>query len=186
MQVEEVYALDSLQDLTLSNGENYGLIFLFKWKEETDNRPICVDANTEDLFFARQIVQNACATQAILGVLMNAEGLDIGEQLGELKAFTYSLDPESKGLAIGNYDPVRIAHNEFARADPFVADDDEDKKKRRSGETEDAYHFIAYVPFRGSVYELDGLKVRTVHIHFSIHVAVYASINAIFRRAAAY
>lgn len=158
---EEIFSLDMLGDLGDRNGELYGLIFLFKYTEEFDQRPLS-DANTEEIFFARQVVQNACATQAILGVLMNAEGLDIGEQLGELKSFTQSLDPESKGLAIGNYEPVRLAHNAFARADPFIQDDDD--KKRRSGETEDAFHFIAYIPFRGCIYEVDGLKAGPIKL----------------------
>ena len=49
----------------------FGFIFLFKWTKNNDSKePLTM--YDEDLFFARQIVNNACATQAILSVLLNA------------------------------------------------------------------------------------------------------------------
>jgi len=150
--VEEIYSLDQEEEET--SRETFGLIFLFKWRREVDNRPTATDANSEDLIFAKQIVQNACATQAILSVLLNADSLDLGANslLSNLKSFTSHLDPESRGMVIGSSDPIRLAHNSFARAEPFLQEDD-DPKDTRSRESEDVFHFIAYVPFRGSVYE---------------------------------
>lgn len=46
------------------------------------------------------------------------------------------------------------AHNSFARSDPFEHTRDPDDER----EKEDAYHFIAYIPIEGELYELDGLK----------------------------
>eukprot|EP01035_Chromulina_nebulosa_P018293 gene18293-23974_t len=66
-----------------------------------------------------------------------------------------NIDSESKGIAIGESNEIRLAHNSFARPDIISQDDIQKNKSRR---TEDAYHFIAYVPFQGKVYELDGLK----------------------------
>lgn len=84
---------------------------------------------------------------------MNSSEIDLGERLSEFKAFTLAFDSECKGLAISNSDMIREAHNSFARSDPFVLDD----SKAPTGKG-DAHHFIAFVPFQGSVYELDGLK----------------------------
>lgn len=96
MKVEELYDLDSL---ATSDKTVYGLIFLFKWRSEREERPV---ANVPGLFFARQVITNACATQAILSVLLNAENIDLGEVLGSFKAFTSDFPPELRGEAIGN------------------------------------------------------------------------------------
>lgn len=149
-EVEEILSLDYLEG---RKEKSHGLIFLFKWRSEVDDRPI-LDPIESPVYFARQIVKNACATQAILGVLLNAEGVDLGGMLGDFKAFTSEIDSESKGIAIGNMDTLREAHNSFARPEPFL----EEQSDKDTDEKGDAFHFIAYVPCFGGVYEIDGLK----------------------------
>jgi len=158
VMVSEVYDLEGLGGPPPFGGdprETYGLIFLFKWKAQREDRPV---ADVPGLFFAKQTVSNACATQAILSVLLNAENVDLGDVMTSFKSFTQDFPPDLRGEAIGSCAPLREAHNSFARPEPFeiqtkVAQDDDD-----------VFHFIGYVPYKGCVYELDGLKKGPIEL----------------------
>ncbi|GFR45500.1 hypothetical protein Agub_g6886 [Astrephomene gubernaculifera] len=147
VQVEELWSLDQLKELS----PVYGLVFLFKWKKETERRQAAPDAG--HVFFAKQVITNACATQAILSILLNCPELDLGSELSNFREFVADFDPTMKGLAISNSDVIRSVHNSFAPAHSLLPDDDKDDE--RGG---DAYHFISYVPVAGQLFELDGLQ----------------------------
>lgn len=72
----------------------YGVIFLFKYptSEKPSEKPkdgTYDRTATANLFFANQVIQNACGTQALLSVLLNKdEEVDIGPQLQEFREFT--------------------------------------------------------------------------------------------------
>jgi ubiquitin carboxyl-terminal hydrolase L5 len=176
VQVEELWDLSNLESLN-RRFHLHGLIFLFKYRTDIDATSALAVENVdapESLFFASQVITNACATQAILGVLLNvetfrnedggskdAEGKEreqtIGETLTELKQFTADFPPELKGLALSNSEKIRAAHNTFARPEPIV---DEGKRAAKNGD--EVYHFVAFVHHGGRMWELDGLKPKPV------------------------
>lgn len=179
VEVSEIWGLD---DACLPQ-QSYGLIFLFKWignkgddnKQEEKGGNDSQDNNQEfpkmipgpvlsetypSLFFANQTVMNACATQAILSIVLNITPpstlptFTLGPTLTSFKEFTMPLDPMLRGDVVGSNDVIREAHNAFTRNDPFVSEGNNDK----GGKKEDVYHFISYVSSSGLVWELDGLK----------------------------
>lgn len=76
----------------------YGLIFLFKWRHEKDERPVDTSSDSAKVFFANQVINNACATQAILSVLLNCPQLELGQELTNFREFTADFTPELKGV----------------------------------------------------------------------------------------
>ncbi|CAH0383811.1 unnamed protein product [Bemisia tabaci] len=134
----------------------HGLIFLFKLVHQTDEQSgsIVRDSRLEKMFFAQQVINNACATQAILSILLNCKHPDValGTTLTNFKEFCSDFDPHMKGLALSNSQDIRSVHNSFAPQTLFELD------SKLPSKEEDAYHFVSYIPLEGRLYELDGLK----------------------------
>lgn len=87
-------------------------------------------------------------------MLLNKEGeIEIGQQLKDFKEFTTGFPAEFRGEALSNSELIRDVHNSFAKSSPFV-----DETQRMATEDDDVYHFIAYTPINGVLYELDGLQ----------------------------
>ncbi|KAK8922424.1 Ubiquitin carboxyl-terminal hydrolase isozyme L5 [Metarhizium anisopliae] len=132
---------------------------------------------------------NACATVALLNIVMNADNLDLGERLQSFKESTKDLCTALRGHSISSNKFIRKIHNSFTRrmdqlnADLCLENDVSDsmkkkmsrkagKQKRNSNKTsleEYGYHFIAYVPSGGFVWELDGLRSNPLKLGETIH-----------------
>ncbi|XP_043217844.1 ubiquitin carboxyl-terminal hydrolase isozyme L5-like [Amphibalanus amphitrite] len=152
-QVEEVWSMDD--EMFSKLRPVHGLVFLFKWVPDStvEGTPV-QDSRLDNIFFAKQVINNACATQAILSVLMNTNHPDVelSSTLTELRDFTAGFDPATRGLALSNSDVIRTVHNSFARQTLFELDN------RAATKDDDVYHFVSYIPLSGRLYELDGLK----------------------------
>ncbi|KAI0964988.1 ubiquitin carboxyl-terminal hydrolase [Xylaria arbuscula] len=168
VQFEELLTLEPDELETLQ--PVHGVIFLFKYPTDrpyaATDKPLdgTFDHDAaERIFFAAQTIQNACGTQALLSVLLNKDnkesdssdsGVDIGTPLREFRDFTMVLPPEFRGEALSNSELIRDVHNSFAKSSPFV----DETQRASGGESEDAFHFVAYTPIDGTLYELDGLQ----------------------------
>ncbi|CAG8515776.1 6273_t:CDS:10 [Ambispora gerdemannii] len=151
-------------------GEVYGLIFLFKLSMEIDKSGEEFDDDEELLrvYFANQVIDNACATQALLNIVLNCEQIELGNDLNEFKDFTRDFKPPLKGLAMTNTNKFRENHNRFVRFQEDLDLVEVEKPKRKSkgddldiyiweDDDGDVFHYTGYVPVNGSVFELDGL-----------------------------
>ncbi|KZZ99388.1 ubiquitin carboxyl-terminal hydrolase 2 [Moelleriella libera RCEF 2490] len=161
VQFEELFELEASELTALQ--PVYGVIFLFKYPtDEPYVRPdgpidgVFDHAASERIFFAAQTIQNACATQALLSVVMNRgdDMQDIGDAMLNFRDFTMPLPPEFRGEALSNSDLIREVHNSFAKSSPFA----DETQKDDDAAAEDAFHFIAYTAVNGTLYELDGLQ----------------------------
>ncbi|KAI6244182.1 Ubiquitin carboxyl-terminal hydrolase [Aphelenchoides fujianensis] len=147
VQVEELYTLDfeQLNDFK----PVYGLIFLFKYRPGEEHGGKLVE-NGKDVYFAQQVINNACATQAIVNLLLNLDRskITLGPILENFRAFSEDLDPASRGLCLSNSQEIRTVHNSFARANFLEIEEPKTGKG-------DAFHFITY---------LDGLKPAPIDL----------------------
>lgn len=152
MQVEELYMLDELLFEQLR--PIHGLIFLFKWVQESPKKSdLLKTAGSKDTYFAKQVIHNACATQAIVNILLNVkhEDLELGETLTSFKEFSQGFDPMLRGQCLSNCEVIRNVHNSFARNELF------ETFGRKAEKEEDVFHFVGYLPINGRLIELDGL-----------------------------
>ncbi|CAJ0647304.1 10920_t:CDS:10 [Entrophospora sp. SA101] len=104
------------------------------------------EKSPKNVFFANQVLDNACATLAVLNIVMNCQKLTLSDDLQKFKEFCWDFSPTMKGFAITNVPKFREIHNSVAR---------------RSFNN---YHYIAYVPVDGKIYQLDGLYPDPVKI----------------------
>lgn len=113
VKVQEVYSLDE-EMLAILPQPVHALIFLFRYRE-TDNQQQENGSCPPDVWFANQTPEYACASFALLNIVNNVPGLDLGTELQKFRDFTMGMDPLSRGDAVDDFDFVKRIHNSFAR-----------------------------------------------------------------------
>jgi ubiquitin carboxyl-terminal hydrolase L5 len=123
---------------------------------------------------------------------MNAPQVQLGDRLEQFKESTKNLDTALRGYSLSSNTFIRRIHNSLIRrmdqlnADlaleyaasqprqkkPKTASKKSRKKKKDEEEddSENAFHFVAYVPADGQVWELDGLQKKPHKIGRPPHV----------------
>ncbi|WWC59225.1 uncharacterized protein I303_101775 [Kwoniella dejecticola CBS 10117] len=166
LQVDDLYSLDEATLSTLK--PIHALIFLFKYVEPSasdaeGSSGVEVDPLDNGVWFANQVINNSCGTVAALNAVMNIpaqasqytdESIELGEELGNLREFGAGMESLDLGHLISSSPHIREVHNSFSKSSPFSMDPSAFPDR----EKEDAYHFIAYLPINGILYELDGLR----------------------------
>ncbi|KZO98790.1 hypothetical protein CALVIDRAFT_534867 [Calocera viscosa TUFC12733] len=157
--VDDLWSLDD-PGLLASLQPIHALIFLFKWLGGEEGEGELQGGGRYDAefpgFFAHQVVNNACATIAVLNGVFNVPSIPMGADLTQLREFSAGMDPLMSGYSITNSSAVRNAHNALSSSanSPFSID----PSLYDQNEKEDAYHFVVYVPVAAQLYELDGLR----------------------------
>ncbi|KAI1486066.1 cysteine proteinase [Biscogniauxia mediterranea] len=180
-KVQEVFGLDesTLDDLPKPV---HGLIFLYQYTDADGSHGTRQDC-PDNLWFGNQTTANACATVALMNILMNAQGVEFGPELQQFKEATKSLPSPHRGHALDTNDFIRVIHNSVARRTDLVSEDllldnkfemAEKRRKmsllkkkmayrrvtRKKADRETSFHYIAYVPVDGQVWELDGFETK--------------------------
>ncbi|KAF3907400.1 hypothetical protein ABW21_db0202869 [Orbilia brochopaga] len=130
IQFEELLALEP--DFLKQLWPVYGVIFLFKYQIGQNKSEAPIDGQLEPDAPNRMFFANQTIQNACAtqAILPNFGLPDA------CKIYT-----------------IRDVHNSFSRSNPFV-----DEGTRKATEDDDLYHFIAYTPVQGVLYELDGLQ----------------------------
>ncbi|KAK0610459.1 hypothetical protein B0T17DRAFT_500476 [Bombardia bombarda] len=181
-KIQEIFTLD---DVAILPDPVYGLIFLFEYLED-DN--VKASEASQNVWFANQTTNNACATVALFNIIMNAGDLALGAKLAKFKQESSDMSPPLRGNFLSNSSWIREAHNSFARrldllnAALALSNSVEDSKKKRrktasSKSTSNrkykwktkpaadvAFHYIAFVPVGQSVWQIDGLAASPRYI----------------------
>ncbi|KAI0764159.1 cysteine proteinase [Trametes elegans] len=118
LEITELYSVEPFETDHLNP---YGLIFCYLCDDDVNDRS---DVDSEDeledpdarsIWFANQLSSDACASQAILNVLLNCKGVNVGPALREFAVETEEMSPVMRGLAVSNLPLIREAHNSLAR-----------------------------------------------------------------------
>eukprot|EP01019_Chilodonella_uncinata_P003659 GABU01004540.1.p2 GENE.GABU01004540.1~~GABU01004540.1.p2 ORF type:complete len:147 (+),score=28.54 GABU01004540.1:300-740(+) len=116
--VEEVYDLDDRAYLE-SLGRIYGFIFLFRFTKQTEPRA-CLTHYDKDLFYAKQVITNACGTQALLSVVLNVPELQLGQELAGFKDFCQHIGAQALLSVVLNVPELQLGQ-ELAGFKDFVS-----------------------------------------------------------------
>ncbi|KAF2099999.1 cysteine proteinase [Rhizodiscina lignyota] len=174
-RVQEVLCLD---DETLNGLPKpiHGIIFLFRFcdlDEEQEEQEV-----SNQVWFANQRVQNACASVALLNLVMNIPNVELGKHISRFKDSTKDMSPTERGRAVAEFAFVRQAHNSWARKSDMLYQDlafknefdkakryrnrgtkaRNNKKKKPEEDDTNGFHFIAFMPASGEIWRMDGME----------------------------
>lgn len=88
LEVVEIY---DIEPWAVDHLRPRGLFFCFLWHKDHHRPSDFKDPAAERVWFANQLIDDACASQAILNVALNCPDIDIGEDLKNFRLETESM-----------------------------------------------------------------------------------------------
>ncbi|XP_059155631.1 ubiquitin carboxyl-terminal hydrolase-like isoform X2 [Physella acuta] len=106
----------------------------------------------KDLYYTKQTIDNACGTVALVHALANNQDQINFDDTKHFKTFlelTSSLNPDERAKFLEEDNKMGAAHDDCAQEGDTQAPSLDEKVKS---------HFVTFVHFNGTLYELDGRK----------------------------
>jgi hypothetical protein len=135
VKVNEVWSLDD-NDMAMLPQPVHGLIFLFRY-QATDKTKLETEC-PKQVWYAEQVPDFACATFALLNIVNNIPGLELGQELRAFKQRTQDMTPRHRGDAIDDFTFVKRIHNSFSRDEDLLNADSHLKEKLTRARKEQA------------------------------------------------
>jgi len=82
-----------IEPLAVDHLNPRGLIFCFLWHKDTHRPADFDDPAAEHVWFANQLIDDACASHAILNVVLNCPDVELGEELKMFRRETEKMSP---------------------------------------------------------------------------------------------
>jgi hypothetical protein len=117
VKVHEVWGMDD-NDMAMIPQPVHALIFLFRY-QATDKAKLETEC-PKQVWYAEQVPDFACASFALLNIINNIPGLEMGQQLRTFKQRTQEMTPRLRGDAIDEFTFVKQIHNSFARDEDLL------------------------------------------------------------------
>lgn len=96
----EVVEMYDIEPWAVDHLNPRGLIFCFLWRKDSHRPTEFDDPAAERVWFANQLSDDACASHAILNVVLNCPDIDIGSNLRMFKQDTENMSPVVCGTFI--------------------------------------------------------------------------------------
>ncbi|POS76476.1 ubiquitin carboxyl-terminal hydrolase, family 1 [Diaporthe helianthi] len=109
IKVTELFSVDDVDYLPQPV---LGFVLLCKYAHEDDED---TEEAPKSLWFANQTMANGCATVALLNILMNSPGVQLGDKLTDFKKTTQDLPSFQRGYLLESEASMRTIHNAYAR-----------------------------------------------------------------------
>jgi ubiquitin carboxyl-terminal hydrolase L5 len=90
LEVVEIY---DIEPWAVDHIKPRGLFFCFLWHKDNHRPGDFKDPAADRVWFANQLIDDACASQAILNVALNCPEIEIGEQLRNFRDDTETMSP---------------------------------------------------------------------------------------------